>query len=89
MRKLALHPQVGKDLADIPPKQYRQVMCAILELLDEPFPHYSRPLTGHPFYRIEAGEYRVIYEADDVTVYVLAVGKRNDGEVYRLLNRRT
>lgn len=88
MRRLALHTQVGKDLAVLPVKPFRQVMIAILELLGEPFPHYSRPLSGWPFFRIEVGEYRVIYEADGETVSVLAVGKRNDGEIYRRLNRK-
>jgi mRNA interferase RelE/StbE len=88
MRKLALHSQVGKDLATLPAKQYRQVMSAIIELLREPFPHYSRPIAGAPFFRIELGEFRVIYRADDEQVYILAVGKRNDSEVYRLLERK-
>jgi mRNA interferase RelE/StbE len=88
MRRLALHTQVGKEMAGLPVKPFRQVMIAILELLDDPFPHYSRPLSSWPFFRIEVGEYRVIYEADSETVSVLAVGKRNDGEIYRRLNRK-
>lgn len=88
MRKLALHTHLGKDLAAIPPKQYRQIMSAIIELLKEPFPHYSRPLAGSSFFRIEVGEFRVIYKADDETVSVLGVGKRNDADVYKLLERK-
>lgn len=88
MRQLALHTHLRKDLADIPPKQYRQVMSAMIELLREPFPHYARPLAGTSFFRIEVGEYRVIYKADDNTVAVLGVGKRNDSEVYKLLERK-
>ena len=88
MRRLALHTQVGKELAGLPVKPFRQVMIAILELLDEPFPHYSRPLSGWPYFRIEVGEFRVIYEADTHTVSVLAVSKRNDGDIYRRLNRK-
>jgi mRNA interferase RelE/StbE len=72
----------------IPPKQYRQVVSAIIELLNEPFPHYSRPLAGSSFFRLEVGEFRVIYNADDGAVSVLGVGKRNDSEVYRLLDRK-
>jgi mRNA interferase RelE/StbE len=63
-------------------------MSAIIDLLKEPFPHYSRPLGGSSFFRIEVGEFRVIYKADDDTVSVLAVGKRNDSEVYKLLERK-
>ncbi len=88
MRKLSLHTHLGKDLAALPPKQYRQVMSAILDLLKEPFPHYSAPLAGSTFWRIEVGEFRVIYKADGDTVSVLGVGKRNDSEVYKLLERK-
>jgi mRNA interferase RelE/StbE len=88
MRKLALHTQVGKELAALPAKQYRQVMGAIIELLDQPFPHYSRPLKGYPYFRIEVGEYRVVYQAGGDLVSVLVVGKRNDSDIYRRLDRK-
>lgn len=88
MRKLALHNHLDKDLGTIPPKQYRQIMGAIVNLLKEPLPHYSQPLAGTAFRRIEVGEFRVIYREDRDVILVLGVGKRNDSEVYKLLNRR-
>ena len=85
MRKLALAKAVLKDLNELPAKQYRQVVSAILDLLDEPCPHYSKTLGGTPYRRLAVGEYRVVYRADEESVHVLVVGKRNDDEAYRTL----
>jgi mRNA interferase RelE/StbE len=42
-----------------------------------------------PYRRGDCGEYRVVYRLDakTETVYVLLVGKRNGGEVYRQLKK--
>lgn len=87
MRKLALQKAVPKDWDRLPPKQYRQVVSAVLDLLSDPHPNYAKPLQNSPYWRIAVGEYRVIYRADDDTVYVVAFGNRNDDAVYRSLAR--
>jgi mRNA interferase RelE/StbE len=88
MRKLVLHRTVLKELPELPAKQYRQVVSAIFDLLVDPAPHYSKPLGGSIYSRIAVGEFRVVYRADDDAVYVAAFGKRNDGEIYRMLERK-
>lgn len=88
MRKLELHKGVLKDLETWPAKQYRQVVSATLDLLNDPHPHYSQALSGSGDSRITVGEYRVIYRMDDETVFVAAFGKRNDDEIYKMLDRR-
>jgi mRNA interferase RelE/StbE len=88
MRQLVLAKALLKDLDELPAKQYRQVVSAILDLLAEPCPHYSKALEGTPYRRLAVGEYRVVYQADEEAVHVLVVGKRNDDEVYRQLKRR-
>jgi mRNA interferase RelE/StbE len=88
MRKLALNKPVLKELEDLPPKQYRQVVSAILDLLADPFLHYSKALEGTPYRRLAIGEYRVVYRADEAYVHVVVAGKRNDDEVYRNLRQR-
>jgi len=45
-------------------------------------------LSGSPYLRLAVGEYRVIYRDDEETVHVVLVGKRNDSEVYRALQRK-
>ena len=44
--------------------------------------------SGPIYLRLAVGEYRVIYRDDAETVHVVIDGKRNDGEVYRLLGRK-
>ena len=88
MRKLVPTKTVLKELLELPPKQYRQVVSAIFDLLADPSPHYSKPLMGTPYRRIAVGEYRVVYRADDEHVHIAVVGKRNDDEVYSRLGRK-
>jgi mRNA interferase RelE/StbE len=88
MRKLVPSKAVLKALLELPPKQYRQVVSAIFELLADPTPHYSKRLQGTPYLRIAVGEYRVVYWADDELIHIAAVGKRNDSEVYKHLERK-
>jgi mRNA interferase RelE/StbE len=88
MRKLVIEKVALKELDGFPAKQYRQVASAIFELLNEPAPHYSKSLQGTAYRRIAVGEYRVIYRTDDESVYVVIVGKRNDDDVYKLMQRK-
>jgi mRNA interferase RelE/StbE len=88
VKKLALNSDLLKALPDLPPKQYRQVVGAILDLLNDSRPHYSKQLSGSPYMRLAVGEYRVIYRDDAETVHIVLLGKRNDSEVYRALQRK-
>lgn len=88
MRKLVLNKPVLKELEALPAKQYRQVVSAMLDLLAEPSPHYSKALEGTPYRRLAIGEYRVVYRADEEFVHIVVTGKRNDGEVYRSLRQK-
>ena len=72
----------------MPTKQYRQVVSAIFDLLADPSPHYSKSLEGTDYRRIAVGEYRVVYRTDEHFIYVIVAGKRNDGDVYKLMQRK-
>lgn len=87
MRQLSLHKSVLKELGQLQAKQYRQVVSAILDLMYDAAPNYSKKLQGSPYSRIAVGEYRVVYRVDDDTVRIAAFGKRNDDEIYRILDR--
>ena len=88
MRKLAVEKGVVKELEGLPSKQYRQVVSTIFDLLADPAPHYSKSLEGSAYRRIAVGEYRVIYRNDEEFVYVVGAGKRNDGDGYKLMQRK-
>ena len=72
-----------RELERLPVEHYERVRDAIRALADDPRPPGCVKLTGRQGWRIRAGDYRVIYEVDDMaqTVTVLHVGHRR--EVYR------
>ena len=87
---LKISRQAGRFIRTLPPKQYKQVVTTMLALPNNPEPHDSRLLKGsrNGNRRVDIGEYRVVYRAEGEYLLVLVVGKRNDDDVYRLLDRR-
>lgn len=88
MRKLDPSKQAQKFLRKLPPKQKRQLLGKIEELLDNPLPHDSKLLRGSSeTYRADQGEYRIIYRFDETVLSLLVVDRRNDGEAYKKYTR--
>lgn len=56
---------------------------AIEALGSEPRPHNCKKLNEHEAWRIRIGDYRVIYEIDDVARTVVVVQAGHGREVYR------
>ncbi|MFN4218902.1 MAG: type II toxin-antitoxin system RelE family toxin [Candidatus Bipolaricaulia bacterium] len=80
-----------RELSD--PKRYpakvcRQLLLKALRLGEEPRPGDSQKL-GENIYRVTIGEYRIIYEVDDVhrRVDIYVIDKRDI--VYRRWKRQT
>ncbi|MFN2455793.1 MAG: type II toxin-antitoxin system RelE/ParE family toxin [Pyrinomonadaceae bacterium] len=69
-----------KQLADLPKADYGRVRDAVAALADNPRPVGCKKLTGREGWRIRSGDYRVIYEIEDVQrkVTVLHIGHRRD-----------
>ena len=90
MPALDLKPKAKKFIQSLPPKHQRQVKDYILSLQHNPAPHDAKKLMGYENYtRVDTGEYRIIYRHDckkDLITVVL-VGKRNDGEIYKIAKR--
>ncbi|KAM3101864.1 type II toxin-antitoxin system RelE family toxin [Phormidesmis sp. 146-12] len=75
-----------KELYDLQLKQFRQVVKKIFSLQAEPRPQDCKQLKGNPgIFRVDQGEYRILYTIENDTVEVFRVGKRNDDEVYENL----
>jgi mRNA interferase RelE/StbE len=76
-------PRAAKKLAKLPRGHYERARDAIRSLSDDPKPSGCLKLRGREGRRIRVGDYRVIYEIDEVeqTVTVLHVGHRQN--VYR------
>jgi mRNA interferase RelE/StbE len=69
-----------KELADLPPRDYDRVKASISALGNSPRHRGCLKLTSRPGWRIRVGNYRVLYEIDDLkhTVTILHVGNRRD-----------
>lgn len=69
-----------KALADLPKGDYERVRDAVATLAENPRPNGSKKLAGRKGWRIREGDYRVIYEVDDVSrqVTILDIGHRRD-----------
>lgn len=70
------------------PKLNRQIAQKINDLRENPSPQDSKKLSGHPFNRVDSGEFRIVFEVKEDTLFILIVGKRNDDEVYKELDRK-
>jgi len=85
---LILEKRVIKFIKTLPPKHQSQVKKYILGLGQTPVPHDSQMLKNYePYRRGDSGEYRIVYRVDESikTIYIILVGKRNGGEVYKTL----
>jgi mRNA interferase RelE/StbE len=75
-----------KFLRDLPLKDFKQVMIKVISLQSNPKPQDCKALKGYEGgYRVDQGEYRILYTIEQGTVSIFRIGKRNDGEVYRNL----
>lgn len=87
MRKTEVAKRANKYLASLPPKHLRQIATKIDELVINPEPNDSKLLHGYPYHRADIGEHRIIYRYSDELLYIALIGKRNDDDVYRRLDR--
>ena len=88
MRRIDFSRQAAAFLEGLPAKQGRQIAEKLQMLMNDPTALPSEQLKGYaPLRRLRAGEYRVIYAVVDDTVEVRLIGKRNDDEIYKLLQR--
>ena len=86
MLNLRINKKSTKFLKKLVPKHFLQIDKKISGLRQNPFPSDSASLKGHPeLFRATAGEYRIIYELNDDTLFINAIGKRNDSDVYKKL----
>ncbi len=88
MYKLDITKSAGKFIYKLDAKQFRQVVTTVLKLRENPNPHDAKQLIGYPeYWRVDIGEYRIIYRIDEDFIKIVVVGKRNDNEVYKKFNK--
>ena len=86
----SIEKKFGKALSNIPPRLQNKIMETVEKLADnprpfgqKPFKQLTPPIECYQFtaqYRIRMGDYRVLYNVDDVkkVVWILAIRKRNE-----------
>lgn len=83
--KLVLKPSATKNVEQIDRRVDRERIARRIQALAEnPHPYGSKKLEGLEYtYRVRQGDYRIVYDIDDVsaTVFVLKIRLRKD--VYR------
>ncbi|GAP95958.1 type II toxin-antitoxin system RelE family toxin [Leptolyngbya sp. NIES-2104] len=90
MAKLDGLESVLEFIKGLQPKITAQLAKKVLMLNLDPLPPDSKALKGYEgYYRVDSGEYRIVYRYDpeEDLVEVILVGKRNDDEVYKQLRR--
>ena len=72
------------------PEAAEAIVEAVEELARNPNPLQASVVRGRKsgYERISVGDFRVIYRRQNDTLIIAAVGKRNDGEVYKTFGRR-
>lgn len=81
--RIELAPSAARQLKKVTPDVRRRIQ-AVLELLaDDPRPPAATPLVGGAGeWRVRTGDYRVIYEINDLQVLVLVLRMGHRREVY-------
>ncbi|GAB6142081.1 type II toxin-antitoxin system RelE/ParE family toxin [Methylosoma difficile] len=71
-----------KELLKLPKNVVAELLTAIYQLADKPYPDGAKKLKGRkpPCFRVRVGNYRIIYEIQNqqLLVHILAVGHRKD-----------
>ena len=81
--KLFILPRAAKELDKLHGKSFERAKKAIEKLASEPRGAACRKLRGRDGWRLRVGDYRVVFEIDDLgqRVVVLHVGHRKN--IYR------
>ncbi|MFI1855542.1 type II toxin-antitoxin system RelE/ParE family toxin [Streptomyces sp. NPDC020480] len=66
-----------RRLRQLDPQGAKECAAAVRELGEDPRPPQARQLGGSAYWRLSAGDWRILYEPEDetVTVLVLKVGR--------------
>jgi len=80
---IVIKPSAVKELDALPKSDLKKITNKINKLAVNPRPLGSEKLSGQEKYRLRQGNYRIIYEIEDVVriVRVVKIGHRR--EVYR------
>ena len=88
MPRIELSRQAAAFLSALPAKPARQIAEKLKLLAADPAALPSEGLRGYaPMRRLKAGEFRIIFVVEPDLVQIRLIGKRNDDEIYKALER--
>ena len=78
--RLLIKPSAGREIEALPKQDRRRIVAKITSLARNPRPPGCEKLSGHDQYRLRQGNYRILYEIQDLdlVVVVVKVGHRRD-----------
>ena len=80
---ILIKPSAAKELDDLPKTDLKRIAEKIKTLAGNPRPVGCEKLSGQERYRVRQGNYRIIYEIQDIIriVRIVKIGHRK--EIYR------
>ena len=81
--KLLIKPTAGKEIEAVPKQDRRRIVAKITSLSRNTRPPGCEKLSGHDQYRLRQGNYRILYEIQDLDLVVLLVKVGHRRDVYR------
>ncbi len=91
MREIRLSKVSSKFLQKLGSNKFtKQIVIKIKQLAVNGHLHDCKLLKGNlsGYYRMDVGEFRVIYLLEQKQLIIPMIGKRNDGEVYKLMEKK-
>ncbi|MDX2255413.1 MAG: type II toxin-antitoxin system RelE/ParE family toxin [Pseudanabaenaceae cyanobacterium bins.39] len=74
---------VSKTLANLQNEDYQRVRDVIRGLAENPRPSGCLKLTGRDAWRVRIGNYRVIYEINDIEKKIIVIDLGHRRDIYR------
>lgn len=81
--RLFIKPSAGKDIEGLPKQERGRIVAKISSLSRDPKPPGCEKLSGHDRYRLRQGNYRILYEIQDLALIVVVVKVGHRRDVYR------
>ena len=81
--RVVILPAAARQLGRIDSGPRRRIDAAILALASDPRPPGCKKLSGSEEYRVRVGDYRILYEIEDMVLRVLVVKVGHRRDVYQ------
>jgi mRNA interferase RelE/StbE len=81
--KLFTKPSDAKEIEALPKPERRRIVAKVSSLSRDPRPPGCEKLSGQDRYRLRQGNYRILYEIQDMALVVVVVKVGHRRDVYR------